>query len=61
MKKFLRIYLATLAKILIKIKKPYIIGVTGSAGKTTISKFVVQYLEAEFGKNSVDYSRHNYN
>lgn len=61
MKKFLRIYLATMARILIKIKKPHIIGVTGSAGKTTISKFVVEYLQSEFGEENVDFSRYNYN
>lgn len=61
MHKILRIYLAILAKILIKIKKPYIIGVTASAGKTTISRFVISYLQSEFGEDSVEFSRYNYN
>lgn len=61
MHKILLFLISNLAKILLKIKKPYIIGVTASAGKTTISRFVVQYLQQEFGENSVEFSRYNYN
>lgn len=61
MQKIILFYLSFLSKILLKIKKPYIIGVTASAGKTTISKFVITYLEEEFGAENVEFSRYNYN
>ncbi len=61
MKKFLRQYLAFLARILIKQKKPFVIGVTGTAGKTTVTSFVVQFLQQEFGEDAVEFSRYHYN
>ena len=61
MKKLLRQYLAVLARILIKQKKPFVIGVTGTAGKTTVTSFVVQFLQQEFGEDAVEFSRYHYN
>ena len=61
MKKLLRQYLAFLARILIKQKKPFVIGVTGTAGKTTVTSFVVQFLQQEFGEDAVEFSRYHYN
>lgn len=56
MKKLLRQYLAFLARILIKRKRPFVIGVTGTAGKTTVTSFVVQFLQQEFGDDAVEFS-----
>lgn len=61
MHRLLKIYLAFLARTLIRIKKPSIIGVTGTAGKTTISRFVSVFLTEEFGEENVGFSRYNYN
>lgn len=61
MKKLLRQYLAFLARVLIRRKKPFIIGVTGTAGKTTVTSFVVQFLQHEFGEDAVEFSRYHYN
>lgn len=61
MQKLLQNYLRFLAKILLFFKKPYIIGVTGTAGKTTISRFLVQFLESSLGEGRIGYSQYNYN
>lgn len=61
MKKLLRQYLAFLARVLIRRKKPFIIGVTGTAGKTTVTSFVVQFLQHEFGEDAVEFSQYHYN
>lgn len=58
---FLKHYLAFFAKIIIKFHSPFIIGITGSAGKTTISKYIITFLQENFGEKSVEFSRYNYN
>jgi UDP-N-acetylmuramoyl-tripeptide--D-alanyl-D-alanine ligase len=57
----LRQYLAFLARVIIHTKKPYIIGVTGTVGKTTITHLIAQVLVDRFGKKSVGFSRYHYN
>lgn len=58
---FLRHFLAFFAKIIIKFHKPCIIWITGTAGKTTISRFVITFLQENFWEKSVEFSRYNYN
>ena len=57
----LRAYLSWLTRLIIAIKKPYIIGVTGTVGKTTISQVVADFLSREYGEKNVGYSRYHYN
>lgn len=57
----LRVYLKALAKAIIFFKKPYIIGVTGSIWKTTVTKFVASYLESVKWREDIGYSEYNYN
>ncbi len=57
---FLR-YLAFLAKTIVRFKKPYIVGVTGTVGKTTVSHYVVNLLLRQYGKKNVGFSQYNYN
>lgn len=57
----LRGYLRWLARIILLYKKPYIIWVTGTVGKTTIAASIVQYLQGEFGEHAVMYSKYHYN
>lgn len=47
--------------MIIFVKKPKIIGVTGTAWKTTVSKFVAQFLGASYSKEDIGYSQYNYN
>lgn len=61
MKLFFLSYLAFLARMLIKIKKPYIIGITGTVWKTTVSSYVSELLVAEYGRKNVGFSQYNYN
>jgi UDP-N-acetylmuramoyl-tripeptide--D-alanyl-D-alanine ligase len=53
--------LAFFARILIQKHAPYIIGVTGTIGKTTISHHIARMLEREYGKENVRYSTYHYN
>lgn len=53
--------LAFFARTIIQIHKPYVIGVTGTVGKTTISAHITSYLIHEFGHRAVAYSPYHYN
>jgi UDP-N-acetylmuramoyl-tripeptide--D-alanyl-D-alanine ligase len=53
--------LAFFARSIIEIKKPYVIGVTGTVGKTTISAHLAQYLMRECGNREVMHSPYHYN
>ncbi len=52
--------LAILSRMIIHIHKPYIIGVTGTVGKTTISTYIASYLEILF-PGEVGISPYHYN
>lgn len=54
-------FLASFARLILRIHRPYIIGVTGTVGKTTITNHIARFLTHEFGKHSVEYSIHHYN
>jgi UDP-N-acetylmuramoyl-tripeptide--D-alanyl-D-alanine ligase len=49
------------SRLILRVHKPYIIGVTGTVGKTTISHHISQFLVREFGKGVVMYSSFHYN
>lgn len=57
----LRWFLAFWARLIIRLKKPYIIGVTGTAGKTTLTSFARQYLSEAYGEKDVMHSPYHYN
>lgn len=49
------------ARLLILRHRPYVIGVTGTVGKTTISSHIATYLRCEFGNEAVRISPYHYN
>jgi UDP-N-acetylmuramoyl-tripeptide--D-alanyl-D-alanine ligase len=49
------------SRLILRVHKPYIIGITGTVGKTTISHHISQFLIREFGKGTVMYSSFHYN
>lgn len=53
--------LAALARGIVTVHRPYVIGVTGTAWKTTISTHIAHFIESQFGKDVVMYSRFHYN
>lgn len=57
----IRWYLRFLARGILFWKKPVIIGVTGTVGKTTITTVIAQYLRDEVGKDAVQFSPYHYN
>lgn len=57
----LRFYLRCLARLILWIKKPTIIGITGTVGKTTVTASVVAYLTHAFSARDVQYSEYHYN
>lgn len=48
-------------RTIIQLKKPYIIGVTGTVGKTTITTHIATFLASEFGEKNVMISPYHYN
>lgn len=54
-------FLAFFARLIVSIKKPYIIGVTGTVGKTTITTHIATYLSHEFWRENVMISPYHYN
>lgn len=60
MKRFILALLGKLAKQIIKKHRPFIIGVTGTVGKTTATNFVYDFLRTVHGER-VYMSPHNYN
>ncbi len=53
--------LSFLAHLIISRHRPYIIGVTGTVGKTTITTHIAQFLIEEYGNKNVGYSLYHYN
>ncbi len=60
MKKIFLILLARLSKQIIKKHRPFIIGITGTVGKTTVTNFVYDFLRTLHGER-VYMSAYNYN
>lgn len=61
MKQILFFLLVLLARAIIRIKKPYVIGVTATAGKTTMTHFIATFLKNVYDEKEVGYSKYNYN
>jgi UDP-N-acetylmuramoyl-tripeptide--D-alanyl-D-alanine ligase len=61
MQKIFLFLLAFFARNIIKVHRPYIVGITGTVGKTTISSHVYAYLSHEYGAKNVMYSPYHYN
>ena len=53
--------LAFFARLIISRHQPYVIGVTGTVGKTTITTHIARFLTQELGSHQVGYSLHHYN
>ena len=54
-------FLGFLARLIIQRHKPYIIGITGTVGKTTIAIHVTHFRMKKFGSKNVAYSPYHYN
>lgn len=54
-------FLSFFARLIITRHKPYIIGVTGTVGKTTITTHIAHFLARELGSSNVGYSIYHYN
>jgi UDP-N-acetylmuramoyl-tripeptide--D-alanyl-D-alanine ligase len=61
MQKIILSLLAYLARAIIMRHKPYVIGVTGSIGKTTLTTYISEYLRLIYGESAVDVSPYHYN
>ncbi len=61
MHKALRLYLSFLARMIVRKHKPYIIGVTGTVGKTTMTQNIAILLRTAFWNDAVEISKYNYN
>lgn len=49
------------ARLIIQMHRPYIIGVTGTVGKTTITTHIAKYLTLVYGEKNVQISSYHYN
>ena len=58
---FLLSFLRFFARCIIVRHKPYIIGITGSVGKTTLTTHIATYLRLLYGDAAVGYSPYHYN
>jgi UDP-N-acetylmuramoyl-tripeptide--D-alanyl-D-alanine ligase len=61
MQKIILSLLAYLARAIIMRHKPYVIGVTGSIGKTTLTTYISEYLRLIYGESAVGVSPYHYN
>jgi UDP-N-acetylmuramoyl-tripeptide--D-alanyl-D-alanine ligase len=61
MQKIILSLLALLARAIIHKHKPYIIGVTGSIGKTTLTTYIAEYLKLIYSEKDVSISPYHYN
>lgn len=55
------IFLGFIARLIIQKHKPYIVGITGTVGKTTIATHTAHFLAKQFGAKNVWYSPYHYN
>lgn len=53
--------LAFFARLIVSRHRPYIIGVTGTVGKTTITTHIARFLVEQYGNKNVSYSLYHYN
>ena len=49
------------SKLIIERHRPYIIGVTGTVGKTTQTTYITRFLREIYGEKNVGASRYHYN
>ncbi len=61
MQNILLLLLAFVARLIIIKHRPYIIGITGTVGKTTITTHIAHFLSRELGSKNVGYSLYHYN
>jgi UDP-N-acetylmuramoyl-tripeptide--D-alanyl-D-alanine ligase len=61
MQKIILILLRLLSRAIIRKHKPYVIGVTGSIGKTTLTTYIAEYLKLIYGEKNVGVSPYHYN
>ena len=61
MNTLLLFFLSFFAKKIIQKHKPYVIGVTGTIGKTTLTTYIANYLELIYGEEHVGISPYHYN
>ena len=61
MKRLFLIFFGFLARNIVAVKKPTIIWVTGTVGKSTITQWIAILLQKEYGEGAVMFSPHNYN
>ncbi len=54
-------FLGFFARTIIQFKKPFIIWVTGTVGKTTVTTHIATFLVHEFGESAVMFSPYHYN
>lgn len=47
------IFLGFIARLIIQKHKPYIVGITGTVGKTTIATHTAHFLAKQFGAKNV--------
>ncbi len=61
MQKLLLFFLRFFAKLIIDRHKPYVIGVTGTVGKTTQTTYITRFLREIYDERSVWASKYHYN
>ena len=54
-------YLYFLARAIIRRHTPYVIGVTGTVGKTTLTSYIASYMKLVYGEDTVGISPYHYN
>lgn len=61
MKRLFLILFGFIARIIVAVKRPTIVWVTGTVGKSTITQWIGVLLQKEYGENEVMFSKYNYN